>query len=161
METVALQDLDGYLARLEQTYDEMVARIKGLTDEELTRKVNARRWSVKEVLLHLLDTELVLGYRLRRVVADDAPQLIPFEQDTWSARLRYNTWPTETALEAFRALRLANIALIRLIAPEAWQRVGHHSERGEVSFGSIVKMLADHSEHHVGQMDRVKAALGL
>jgi uncharacterized damage-inducible protein DinB len=131
----------------------------GLTVEELRRPESEGKWSPVEVLQHLADSELVWGYRLRRVLAEDRPALTGYDQDLWAERLRYPLADAEQALGMFETLRGAHVALLERATPEELARVGIHEERGEESLAHMVRLYAGHDLVHRRQLARIRARL--
>lgn len=118
------------------------------------------KWSARTVLAHLADTELGLGFRIRQALAtpDGAPAHLvqPFDQDAWAARSgRADPW---LSLEAFRALRAWNLALLATCTLEDWLREMEHHERGLETVDTLVRFLAGHDLHHLDQLEAVAGA---
>ncbi|HXT21709.1 MAG TPA: DinB family protein, partial [Thermoanaerobaculia bacterium] len=112
----ALLDLLGDrdpLTVVEATPAALELTVVGLDDERLRRPEKPGKWSIAEVVAHLADSELVWGYRLRRVLADDRPRITGYDQDAWAARLRYRDAALADSLALFKALRPANLRLVR------------------------------------------------
>ena len=101
---------------LRQTPDAVKQLIDGVPAAILTTPEAPGKWSIREVLAHLADSELVGGYRLRMVLAHDRPQIIGYDQDLWANRLRYSEADIHHAFEQFSILRRANLRL--------WQKIG-------------------------------------
>jgi len=134
--------------------------VAGVDEERLRRPERPGKWSVHEVIAHLADSELVFGYRLRRVLADDRPKLTGYDQDAWAERLSYRESRLEDSLALFTALRAGNLRLLRAATPEQLQRAGLHSERGEETVAHMLKLFAAHDLVHRRQIERIKAAVG-
>jgi hypothetical protein len=117
------------------------------------------KWSIREVVAHLADSELVGGYRLRMVLAHDRPQIIGYDQDLWASRLRYSEADVRDAFEQFSALRRANLRLWQNLSPADLVRVGLHNERGEESVGHMRKLYAAHDLLHLRQLERIRKAV--
>jgi hypothetical protein len=143
-------------AEMPQALERAVA---GLDEERLHRPERPGKWSVAEVIAHLADSELVFGYRLRRVLADERPKLSGYDQDAWADRLGYRGSRVADSLATIAALRAANLRLLRAATPEQLERVGLHSERGEESAALMVKLFAAHDLVHRNQIERIKAAV--
>ncbi len=154
-----LGDRDPF-AVLEETPQRIEAIAAGLDDERLRRPERPGKWSIAEVVAHLADSELVMGYRFRRILADDRPPITGYDQDQWAQRLRYRDARLDDSLAQLRALRIANVRLIRNATPEELQRVGLHSERGEESAAHLRTLWAAHDLVHLRQIERIKAAVG-
>ena len=135
------------------------ARAAALTDDELTTPEAPEKWSVAEVLQHLADSELVWGYRLRKVLAEDRPKLAGYDQDRWADRLGYSEADPLRALDVFATLRAANLALLRAASDSDLERVGVHAERGDESVRHMIRLYAGHDLVHRNQIDRIVKAV--
>ena len=111
------------------------------------------KWSPGEIVAHLADCELVFGFRLRQTLAEDAPTIQPFDQDKW-AKTYKGISPAE-AMQAFKAFRNWNLALLEDLPPAARSRKVTHPERGAMTFQTIVETMAGHDLNHLGQLRRI------
>jgi hypothetical protein len=146
------------LAVLAEMADALATAAGNHNDERLRRPEAPGKWSVAEVIAHLADTELVAGWRYRHILADEQPQIAGYDQDAWARRFRYGEADIGGSLMLFRALRAANLELLRRATPADLERVGIHSERGPESLGLLVKLVAGHDLVHRRQIDRILAA---
>jgi hypothetical protein len=117
------------------------------------------KWSIREVVQHLADSELVGGFRLRMVLAHDRPPLAGYDQDLWASRLRYRDADVRDALEQFTAIRRANVRIWEDLSPADLVRVGIHGERGEESLEHMRRLYAGHDVLHRRQLERIRAGL--
>ena len=117
------------------------------------------KWSIREVVQHLADSELVGGFRLRMVMAHDRPTLTGYDQDLWASRLRYPDVDVKDAFEQFNALRRANLRIWEHLGPMDLVRVGIHGERGEESLEHMRRLYAAHDLLHRQQLTRIRASL--
>jgi len=117
------------------------------------------KWAIREVVAHLADSELVGGFRLRMIMAHDRPQIIGYDQDLWTDRLRYRDVEIRDALEQFTLLRRANMRLWQNLGPQDLARVGVHSERGEESLEHMRRLYAAHDLLHLRQLERIRKSL--
>lgn len=131
----------------------------GMTAAQVAQPETPGKWSIRQVVQHLADSELVWGYRLRMVLAQERPPLTGFDQDQWAARLHYDEADVTTALDEFGVLRRANLRLLARTTPDEIMRVGIHAERGEESVGHMVRMYAGHDLLHLAQLARIRRAL--
>jgi hypothetical protein len=115
------------------------------------------KWSVTHVLQHLSDSDLVWGYRVRRVLSEERPVLTGYDQDLWAGRLRYADADAEEALEELAALRRLNLRLLRRVPAGDLERAGMHAERGEESLTHMIRLYAGHDLVHLRQIDRIAA----
>jgi DinB family protein len=144
---------------LRETSSVLKQAIEGLTSAQMATPEAAGKWSMAQMLQHLADTELVWGYRLRMVLAENRPPLVGYDQDLWAERLGYHDTNAGTALEDFACLRRANLRLIAKARAADLARVGIHSERGEESVGHMIRMNAGHDLLHQRQLDRIRRAV--
>jgi DinB superfamily len=108
------------------------------------------KWSAREVLCHLADTEVTFAFRLRQALAEEHHVIQPYDQDRWGAT--YGRYDAATALETFAAVRRWNIALLRSVTPEEMAKPVTHPERGQMTFRTVVETMAGHDENHVRQI---------
>jgi uncharacterized damage-inducible protein DinB len=135
--------------------------IAGLTESELTAPESPGKWSVRHVVQHLADSELVWGWRLRMVLAHDRPPITGYDQDAWADRLGYERADAARALDEFAILRRANLRLLGRASRDDLARVGVHAERGDESVEHMMRLYAGHDLLHLRQLDRIRAAHGV
>ena len=127
--------------------------------EPVLRRAEAPgNWSVIQVVQHLADSDLVAGYRVRMVVAENSPPLPGYDQDGWAREFHYDQVPLAAAMDQLRSLRNANLGLWSRLTPDQLQRVGIHSERGPESAGHILRLMGAHDLVHRRQIDRILAS---
>jgi len=114
------------------------------------------KWTARQILAHLADCELAVGFRLRQALAEENHAAQAFDQDRWAAR--YAALDGAVALRSFVALRPWNLALIRSLSSQDLARPYVHGERGPESVGLIIKMLAGHDLNHLAQLEQIAAA---
>ncbi len=132
------------------------AATDGLSDEQLRRPEAAGKWSILQVVCHLADTELVVGFRLRQTLSHDRPLLPGIDQDRWAERLRYKEDDFEEVMHRLAAMRSADIRLAISLSADELDRVGLHEERGEETVRHILRMLAGHDLAHLRQVGRIR-----
>jgi len=133
--------------------------VSGMSTAQIETPERAGKWSVRHVVQHLGDAEMVVGVRLRLVLAEDRPPLVAYDQDVWSDRLRYSEVSFADALEQFTSVRRANLRLWAGLTEADQARVGLHSERGEESLGFMRKIHAGHDLAHLRQISRIREAV--
>lgn len=144
-----LRDTAGTLARAVAT----------LTPQQIKTPEAPGKWSIAAVLRHLADTDVVWGWRMRLILAQDRPTITGFDQDMWADRLDYANADPNESLETFAVLRRDNLRLIDRATPEDLKRVGVHAERGEESAGYLVRLYAGHDLMHLAQIERISRAV--
>lgn len=118
------------------------------------------KWSAAMVMAHLADSELVVSFRLRMILAHDRPVITPYDQDRWAGALHYDRMSPQVNLQRFTVLREANVALFASATDEELARVGLHGERGEESVDRMRRLHAGHDLLHLRQLARIRAAIG-
>jgi hypothetical protein len=137
--------------RVIATTPHTLAAIVGRTDDvRLGRSPAPGKWSIREILCHLADTDLVFGFRLRQTVAESAHVIQPFDQSAWAAP--YDTLTASDALAAFSAVRRWNLLFIDAVLPAALTKTVTHPERGTMTFATIIDTMAGHDLNHILQI---------
>lgn len=144
---------------LEQTVPVLRKALAGLTPQLEAQREAPGKWSVRHVVQHLVDSELVWGWRLRLVLAQDRPTLTGYDQDLWADRLGYDEADTARSVMEFSVLRNANLRLLHRASPRDLKRVGVHAERGEESVEHMMKLYAGHDLLHLRQIARIRQAI--
>ena len=142
---------------LRLTADTLDASLRGLSEDEIRRPEAPGKWSLCQVLRHLADSEIVWGWRIRLVLAQDRPPLTGYDQDAWAERLRYDEADPVLALKEFRTVREGNLRVLEGLTPEDLQRVGVHAERGEQTLAHMLKLHAGHDLLHLNQIKRIRS----
>ena len=130
--------------------------INGVSPRQLSRREAPAKWSIRHVLRHLADSELVWAWRLRLILAHDRPTITGYDQDAWANRLGYEKADPRESLADFATLRKSNLRLVKRASPADLQRVGIHSERGEESVAHLLKLYAGHDILHLNQIARIR-----
>jgi uncharacterized damage-inducible protein DinB len=125
--------------------------VSALDPDAADRAPAPGKWSVREILCHLADCELVFAYRIRQTLAEDRHVIQPFDQDVWARN--YAAYSTQAALATFAAVREWNGALIRTLDAAALGRAVNHPERGEMNLRTIVETMAGHDLNHLRQVE--------
>ena len=134
-----------------QTPSALRAMLQETAQDKRTRPA-PREWSVLELLGHVTDAELVISNRYRWALSQDGTSVGGYDQDRWVEHLRHNDKEPDELLEAFTALRNANLKLWRRASPDDRARHVMHSERGKESYDLMFRMLAGHDRFHLNQM---------
>jgi uncharacterized damage-inducible protein DinB len=118
-------------------------------------------WSIAEVVAHLLDADLVLADRMKRVIAEESPSLPAFDEGAWIARLDSDAMPVDEAAALFAANRKWMARILRAQDEPAFARSGVHSEVGRVTLAEILVKAANHLDHHLKFLYAKRAELGV
>src|ERR1700716_2846333 len=104
-----------------------------LTERQLDHKPTDGGFSAREVVHHTADSEMTSAIRLRRLVAEDNPQIAGYDPDLFAARLHYASRPVQPSLDAIKAARESTASILEALSQTEWDRAGTHSEMGEYS----------------------------
>ena len=126
-------------------------------DASLDAREAPGEWSPREVVHHLADSEMTSAIRVRRLLAEDGPEIVGYDQEAFARRLRYDR-PVEGSLAAFRGARESTVPLLRLLGEEDWARSGSHSDSGRYSMADWLEIYAGHAHDHADQIRRARAA---
>ena len=134
--------------------------IAGLDKSELLAFPVPGTWSIQQIILHLMDSDLIAADRMKRVAAEDRPTLVGYNETAFSQRLGYEHLSAQAAAELFRLNRQMTAEILRRLPDEAFQRKGLHTERGEVTLEQLLTTYTDHLEHHMKFVREKRKLLG-
>ena len=120
------------IAQYRDGYRAVAEALLRITPEELDARPGEGRWTAREVVHHLADSEMAAAVRIRMILAEDRPAFSRSDQDEYARRLHYDR-PHESSLELFRYTRDATAELLERMTPADWLREGVHATSG--SFG--------------------------
>lgn len=156
-----IQRLTGYvegkqpLAVQAATARKLERLIKGVPASKLRKRPAVDKWSVGQILAHLGDAEIVIGFRMRAILGAPGTPIAAFDQDSWAASGHYEKRDPRRSVEQFRVVREANLALLDSLTPEQWKHHGMHSERGRETIEDVVRLTAGHDLNHLQQIERL------
>ena len=138
---------------------ELVAVVTtGAAGPELDFSPGPQQWTVRQIVGHLADSEIVTADRLRRVIAEENPTLMAMDEKAWAEKLDYGRRRFSQMVETFRRIRAENFELLNGLAEETFQRPGTHSERGQVTLLDLLRIYTEHGENHARQIRTVRDA---
>lgn len=129
--------------------------IASLSSKQLAFRPAPGKWSIREILAHLAETELVCGYRLRMILSKNGTPIQAFDQDVWAEVSNYGKQDPEKSLALFRTLREYNLALLRSLPEKKWNQYGLHAERGKETVARMAEMFAGHDVNHLRQIEHL------
>jgi uncharacterized damage-inducible protein DinB len=136
--------LDILQSQQESTY----ALFKGLPADKALYAYAEGKWTVKQALGHMIDTERVMTYRAMRFARNDDTQLPGFDQDEYVLNSRHNQFDLADMAEEFRLLRMANLHFFKSLNAEEKQRYGLASGN-RVTVNALMYIVAGHEAHHM------------
>lgn len=131
--------------------------LAGSTEAELDARPAPGKWSAREIIHHLADSEMIAAIRLRMLLAEDEAVIRAYDQKLYAGRLYY-TRPIQASLEAFRAARRATAEILEQMTEAQWARHGSHSEHGRYSPEKWLEIYAPHAHTHAQQIRTARAA---
>jgi hypothetical protein len=134
-------------------YDEVVSALGSASDGDLDRRPAPGKWTAREIVHHLADSEMTSAIRLRRLIAEDQPVIVGYDQDEFARRLKYDR-PIAASLAAFKAARETTSEILDLLTEAEWQRTGTHSESGAYSVLKWLEIYGVHAHDHAAQIRR-------
>jgi len=154
---VDAQERKKLIALYRDGYRAVVEVLHNITPEELDAKPAPARWSARQIVHHLGDSEATAAVRLRVLVAQDTPTIQGYDQERFAERLHYDR-PHETSLELFRWAREGTAEILERLTPEEWLREGTHTEAGRYGVEAWLKTYADHAHRHARQIREARDA---
>jgi hypothetical protein len=129
--------------------------LKGFTDREFDARLPGK-WSIREIIHHLADSEMLAAVRLRRLVAEDRPGIRATDVGGYVRRLFYDR-PVQNSLELFRVVRASTTEILERMTDADWAREGVHSETGRFTAEKWLEVFSQHAETHAEQIKRTRA----
>ena len=141
------------LEALEANSKRVEAVARRLGEAGLSRSYGPGKWTGKQILAHLADAEVGIGFRVRQILSEDNHRIQPWDEGSWARR--YTNVDVESALASYLASRRWNLSLLRGLSSEDLEREAFHPERGPEKLGTVVRVLAGHDLNHLAQLERL------
>src|SRR6266852_5924442 len=135
------------LASFDDQRRQMLLLLSGRTEGDGDLRYAADKWSLKEVLGHVNDTERIMSYRALRIARGDTTPIEGFEQDDYVRNGPFARRPLSDLIEDYIALRRATVSLFRNLDEPAWTRRGT-AAGNEVTVRALAYIIAGHELHH-------------
>jgi hypothetical protein len=152
----AMSEIAELLERFRRGPEFLAMVLTGVFGEEEDFVAAPGKWSIRQIVAHLADSELVCAHRMRQIIAEDSPTLVAFDQDAWTKNLDYARRKPKQSLESFRRVRAENYELLKELSETAYARTGNHSQRGPITLRFQLELLAEHAESHARQMQTIR-----
>jgi DinB superfamily len=140
-------------------YDEVIDSLKNFPPEAMTAHPIPGKWSAREIVHHLADSETASAIRLRRLLSEDHPVIQGYDQDEYARRLEYNERDTGPAFEAFRSARATTAQILERLKDDDWKIEGTHTESGRYTVEDWLRIYAAHGHNHAQQIRALRSAL--
>ena len=145
---ISLVDADNVIPVLDAQRAELDAVFSSIPEERGTFAYADGKWTVKEVLSHLIDGERMFAYRILRISRGDETPIEGFEQDGYIENSNANNRPFAELLEEFDLQRRSNMLLLNNLSDEGSRRMGTASGLA-VSVRALTYIMAGHVRHHI------------
>jgi len=139
--------------------DEVAAALDGFPADGLTAHPIPGKWSAREIVHHLADSETTSAIRLRRLIGEEFPVIHGYDQEMFAILLRYNIRDHAPSFDAFKAARTTTTQLLHELNDDDWKRTGWHTEMGLYSVSTWLEIYAVHAHNHAQQIRRLREAL--
>jgi uncharacterized damage-inducible protein DinB len=145
---------DDVLRTLSAQTDKSLATLRGISDERSLERYAPNKWSIREVVGHLIDCERIFSYRALRFARNDPQELAGFEQDDYIPYAHFNNRAWSDLLSEFELVRRSTVLMYRGLDKEAWMRRGT-ANKASLTVRAIAYITAGHELHHM-QIIRTK-----
>ena len=140
--------------------EKLALAIRGLTREDMTCIPIPGKWSIQQVVIHLMDSDLIATDRMKRTIAEDKPTLIGYDETKFIQNLFPDEQSAEDAVKIFDLNRRLFAKVLRKVPASAWDRVGMHNERGPTTLGKQLEYYVKHLDHHLKFIHEKRAKMG-
>jgi hypothetical protein len=147
-------DRNKMLEAYKSGYNELQSALREFPMEMWDYKPAPDKWCIKEIIIHMTDSEINGYIRCRKIIAENGSTITPYDQDAWAAKLMYSSRSIDTNLELFRLLRVVNYSLLEGLPSELWDNFINHPETGKISLSDWLKIYTDHVPAHINQMKK-------
>ena len=137
---------------------ELRAALEEVGEATLDHRPADGGWTPREVVHHTADSEMTSAIRLRRLIAEDEPEIIGYDGDEFARRLHYRDRPIEPALEAIAGARSTTVQILERLTEAEWRRTGTHSEMGPYGVERWLGIYAAHCHEHADQIRKAGLA---
>jgi hypothetical protein len=145
-------EIKALIDRYEAGAEVLAEAVEGIPAEILDRSPAPGKWSIRELVVHVADSEFVGGMRIRTFIAEPGKALMAMDQDKWAAALAYPKRSIPESLAVVRSIRRATASMLRLVPEAAWENTCTHEELGAITLRKYMEYFASHAAHHAEQV---------
>jgi|SRR5689334_8720203 DinB family protein len=147
-----MSETEDLLERFRRGAELVAVSITGAAGSEMDFVPQPDQWSIRQIVAHVCDAEIVATMRLRQIIAEENPRLQAWDQDAWAKNLDYAKRKPSQSLETFRRVRAENYELLKDLPEPVFNRTGMHTERGTITLLQLLRLMAEHAENHAAQL---------
>jgi len=143
------------IAKYKDGYRAVADALAGATDAELDAHPAPGKWSAREIVHHLADSEMTSAVRVRLLLASDRPHIASYDENEFARRLHYDR-PIDASLDAFNAARRTTADILERTSESDWTREGTHTEVGRYTMDTWLEIYAAHAHNHAAQIRKAR-----
>lgn len=136
-----------------RAYETLKSALARFPKEAWDYRPDPDRWTIKEIIIHITDSEANSYVRCRRFIAEPGKDLMAYDESQWARALDYGQQSADVSLELFRWLRQSSYELIRDLPEAVWGHANYHPENGMMTMGDWLDTYERHVRDHVAQME--------
>ncbi len=140
---------DDIVSVLKNSFPENLTFLKGIPPEKWDYQYAAGKWTIKEILVHIIDAERIFSNRALRIARNDKTPLPGFDQDAYAPYMEANERNINALIEEYESVRKASLTLFKNLTDQMWQRDGLASGT-HITVLAIAYIIAGHEAHHFG-----------
>jgi DinB superfamily len=145
---IDLVDETDVIAVLERQLKSTRILLGNIAEDKANHRYAPGKWSIKELVGHIVDSERVFAYRALRFARNDQTELPGFDQDAFAANANFGNLPLSDIVQEYEAVRTSTLLFLRHLPPEAWSRRGI-ANGNEMTVRALAFTIAGHEVHHV------------
>ncbi|MBL8026677.1 MAG: DinB family protein [Fibrobacteres bacterium] len=134
--------------------DKLETAVSALTETQLDKRIAPDKWTPREVIAHLLDSEIIVYARFRSILADKVPYISNHDESRWTKAFAHDKSNATENMKLLRIMRKLNYDLLVTLNDEQLNMKGLHSTRGYESVRHFIEAYIVHVENHIGQIGR-------
>lgn len=149
------------IERYAQGATQLAESIRGLSREDLNAFPVPGTWSIQQIVIHMMDSDLIGSDRMKRVAAEDrVPTLIGYDESAFARNLAYEELDPQLACEIFEKNRRMTTEVLKRLPKTAFDRVGDHNEHGQMTLHQLLETYVGHLDHHLKFIAQKRKLLG-
>lgn len=153
-----MSEIPELLERYRRGPELLAALLTGAAGREFDFSPAPGKWNIRQIMAHLVDSEMMASTRFRLAIAEDNPSFTEWNQDAWAERLDYARRKPSDCMETFRRIRRENHELLEGMPAETFGRGCKHPRRGPMTVGGLLQLYTEHAEKHAAQIQAIREA---
>lgn len=147
-------DINKSLETYKMGFSDLQNSLREFPPEMWDYKPSPEKWSIKEIIVHILDSEINGYIRCRKIIAESGSTITPYDENAWTSKLNYSSRSIDTTLELFRLIRVVNYSMLKDLEAGIWDYFINHPESGKITLKEWLDIYTSHVPVHIKQMKR-------